>query len=159
VASAERPPRGGLAARKVSEARPQTFYVESSGLLAAILEKEAAAIRSIRSRDRAVTSALTLNEANRAIVRGRVSGKLTAEREREVLDTLQIFEEQCTVLMISEQVLVRAGHPFPSEPVRTLDAIHLATLQQLGGPPQLVTIVTRDARIRKNAIALGYNVE
>ncbi len=159
MASAERPPRRGLAARKVSEGRPQTFYVESSGLLAAILEKEAAAIRSIRSRDRAVTSALTLTEANRAIVRGRMSGKLTAEREREVLDTLHTFQEQCTVLMISEQVLVRAGHPFPSEPVRTLDAIHLATLQQLGGPPQLVTIVTRDARIRKNAIALGYNVE
>ena len=159
MASAERAKRAGLAARKVSEGRPQTFYVESSGLLAAIPEKETTAIHSIRSRARAVTSALTLTEANRAIVRGRVSGKLTTEREREVLDALQTFEEQCTVLVISEQVLARAGHPFPSEPVRTLDAIHLATVQQLGGPPQLVTIVTRDSRIRKNAIALGYNVE
>jgi predicted nucleic acid-binding protein len=159
VASVERATRGARATRRVSEAPPHTFYVESSGLLAAILEKDEAANRSIRSRARVVASALTLTEANRAIVRGRVSGKLTPEREREVLDTLQTFQKRCTVLMISEQVLVRAGHPFPSEPVRTLDAIHLATLQQLGGPPQLVTIVTREARIRKNAIALGYNVE
>ncbi len=43
--------------------------------------------------------------------------------------------------------------------LRTLDAIHLATAELLGEPPQLVTIVTRDERVRANASALGYRIE
>jgi hypothetical protein len=49
--------------------------------------------------------------------------------------------------------------PFPVEPVRTLDAVHLATTELLGEPPALVTIVTRDARVGQNTEALGYAVE
>jgi len=45
------------------------------------------------------------------------------------------------------------------EPIRTLDALHLATAEELAEPPALVTIVTRDARVRDNARALGYAVE
>jgi hypothetical protein len=62
------------------------------------------------------------------------------------------------VISISDQILERAGRPFPGEPVRTLDAIHLATLESLGETPQLVTVVTRDGRIALNAHALGYAV-
>jgi predicted nucleic acid-binding protein len=43
--------------------------------------------------------------------------------------------------------------------VRTLDAVHIATAESLGEPPQLMTIVTRDSRVRENAAALGYSVE
>jgi hypothetical protein len=56
-------------------------------------------------------------------------------------------------------ILTRAGRPFPKEPVCTLDAIHLATAECLGDPPALITIVTRDMRIRENAAALGFLVE
>jgi len=45
------------------------------------------------------------------------------------------------------------------EPVRTLDAVHIATAELLGEPPQLMSIVTRDTRVRENAKALGYSVE
>lgn len=158
MASAD-PRRGAASSRKKANDFDQAIYIESSGLLAAILEKEASAIRSVRSASRPITSALTLTEANRAILGGRISGRLTAEREREALVALQTFEQRCTILMISDDVLLRAGRPYPAEPIRTLDAIHLATVQELGGPPQLVTMVTRDARIRENAIALGYAVE
>jgi len=55
-------------------------------------------------------------------------------------------------------VLARARRPFPVEPIRTLDAVHLATTELLGEAPQFVTILTRDARVRENARALGYVV-
>jgi hypothetical protein len=45
------------------------------------------------------------------------------------------------------------------EPVRTLDAVHPATAESLGEMPQLITIVTRNDRVRDNATALGYSVE
>jgi hypothetical protein len=60
---------------------------------------------------------------------------------------------------ITDAVLARAGRPFPVEPIRTLGALHLATEELLGEPPQLVTIVTRDSRFIDNARALGYVVE
>jgi hypothetical protein len=41
---------------------------------------------------------------------------------------------------------------------RTLDAIHLATLEVLGEPPALLTVLTRDTRVQENAAALGYAV-
>ncbi len=62
-------------------------------------------------------------------------------------------------MSVTEPVLVRAGRPYPVEPVRTLDAIHLATAGEIGEPPQLVTLVTRDDRVRSNGQALGHPVE
>lgn len=73
--------------------------------------------------------------------------------------TLQRFIRRCHIVSVTEAILASVGRPFPLEPVRTLDAIHLATAQALGDPPALVTIVTRDVRFRDNATALGYLVE
>jgi hypothetical protein len=63
-----------------------------------------------------------------------------------------------TIISITDSVLTRAGRPFPVEPIRTRDAIHLATADLLGEVPQLVTVLTRDTRVREHAQALGYVV-
>jgi len=106
-----------------------------------------------------VTSALTFAEASRALVRARTAGRLTADQAQAAVRTLQSFERRCDVVAVTDAVLTRAGRPFPVEPVRTLDAIHLATAEILGEHPQLMTILTRDIRVRENARALGYAVE
>jgi predicted nucleic acid-binding protein len=87
-----------------------------------------------------------------------VAGRLTAEEERAALRGLRTFERRCAVVAVTNAVLTRAGRPFPVEPIRTLDAVHLATAELLGEPPQLVTIITRDDRVRDNVRALGYIV-
>lgn len=107
---------------------------------------------------RYVTSALTLTEAHRAILRARLHGRITLEDERLLLHGLQAFGRRCSIVAVSEEVLIRAGRPFPAEPVRTLDAIHLATLELLHEPPQLVTVITRDTRVAASAKALGYSL-
>lgn len=136
-----------------------TRYIESSALVAALLEGDTAARASIRAPGRRVTSALTLAEAARAILRGRASGRLSATQERAAIRGLQMFGRRCDLVGVSDGVLARAGRPFPLEPIRTLDAVHLATVEVLDEPPALVAIVTRDARVRDNARALGYAVE
>ena len=133
-------------------------YVESSALLAALIEQDAQALLELREAGQRVTSALTFTEASRALIRARAAGRLTAAEERSALRALQTFERRCAVVAVTEAVLTRAGRPFPIEPIRTLDAIHLATAEALGEPPQLVTMITRDGRIRDNARALGYAV-
>lgn len=133
-------------------------YIESSALLAGLLEQDADVILALRKDGERVTSALTFAEAHRAIVRARVAGRLKPLEERAAIVALQTFERRCTVIAVSDGVLTRAGRPFPVEPVRTLDAVHLATAELLGEAPQLTTILTRDERVRENAKALGYVV-
>jgi uncharacterized protein len=134
-------------------------YVESSALVAALLERDADALKSMRSQIKPITSALTFAEAARAIVRARVAKRLTPDAERAAIRALRRFERRCYVVSITDDVLARVPRPFPVEPVRTLDAVHLATAESLGELPQLITMVTRDDRVRENAKALGYSVE
>lgn len=134
-------------------------YVESSALVAALLERDAAARAAIRGPGRRVTSSLTIAEATRAVIRARAAGRLTAADERAAARALQVFARRCDLVAVTEAVLARVARPFPVEPIRTLDAVHLATVEQLGEPPALVTIVTHDTRVRENALALGYAIE
>ena len=127
--------------------------------MAALLEHDTAVLKRLPAGTRRVTSVLTLSEAGRAIIRARVTGRLTEEDEKTVIRALRTFERRCFLLDIDQAVLDRVRRPFPVEPVRTLDAIHLATVELLEEPPQLVTIVTRDERVRANASAFGYRIE
>jgi len=137
---------------------PPTYYIESSALLASFLESDVSAQRAIRARGRRMTSALTVAEAQRALLRARLAGQLTEDQERHALRGLQTFARRCELIAISDDVLARAGRPFPVEPVRTLDAIHLASVELVGEQPQLMTVLTRDGRVADNARAMGHPV-
>jgi predicted nucleic acid-binding protein len=132
--------------------------MESSALVAALLEHDTTAMTSSGPDTRFVTSALTFAEAGRAIIRARATGRLTAAQEQAAVRALRTFERRCFILDVDRAVLARVRRPFPLEPIRTLDAVHLATAELLDDAPQLVTIVSRDARVRANGEALGYVV-
>ena len=134
-------------------------YIESSALVAALLEYDVEVLKSLRARTRQITSALTLAETARAIVRARVGERLTPDAERAAVRALRRFERRCYVVAVTDDILARVRRPFPVEPVRTLDAVHIATVESLAEAPQLIAIVTRDHRVRENATALGYSVE
>jgi predicted nucleic acid-binding protein len=133
-------------------------YIESSALVAAMLEGDTQARGQLKEPGHRVTSSLTMAETARAIVRARAQGDLVAEEELAALGWLQEFAEHCDLLDVTHEVLERAGRPFPVEPIRTLDAIHLGTVELLGETPQRVTIITRDRRVRDNARAMGYAI-
>lgn len=68
------------------------------------------------------------------------------EAVRELLGRVSLLE-------LSADVVARALEPFPI-PVRTLDALHLATIEFLRGRKLRVTLATYDARMLKAARAL-----
>lgn len=125
----------------------QLRYVESSALLAALIEGNADAKESIRSRDRRITSMLTVTEAHRAVLRARTSERLTNDEQNRANEGLRTFARRSELAAVTDEILNRAGRSFPVEPVRTLDAIHLAMVELLGEPAHLVTVVTRDTRV------------
>jgi predicted nucleic acid-binding protein len=134
-------------------------YIESSALVAALLEGDTTVAHAMPRGTQQVTSALTLAEAGRAIIRARATGRLTPEQEQAAVLALRTFERRCFIVDVDRAVLDRVRRPFPVEPIRTLDAVHLATAELLDEAPQLVAIVTRDSRVRENAEALGYIVD
>lgn len=133
-------------------------YIESSALVAALLEQDPGVLKAPAGSQH-VTSALTLAEAGRAIIRARAAGRLAPADEQAAVRALQTFERRCFIVDVDRAVLARVRRPFPAEPIRTLDAVHLATVELLGEAPQMVTIVTRHVRVGDNARALGYIVE
>ena len=124
-----------------------------------MLENDASANESISAQGQRVTSAITIAETTRALLRAHLSGRITLEQQRAALAALQRFAGRCYVVSVTEAILAAAGRPFPIEPVRTLDAIHLATVAALDESPAFITVVARDHRVRDNATALGYAIE
>src|SRR5256885_6819642 len=92
------------------EAVTSFAYIESSALLAALLEKDEAARKSLRKqRRRRITSALTFAEAARVLLRARIDRRLAPADERAALRWLQTFRRRCDVVAVTDAVLARAG--------------------------------------------------
>ncbi len=133
------------------------LYLESSAVLAWLLgEPGGDLVRTrVAAADVLLSSVLTLTEARRALVRAEHLGILKA-RDGERLRGMLARSERSWVLMeISADVRARAEGRFPVEPVRTLDALHLATALLFTSAYEDVSILTFDDRIARNAEALG----
>jgi predicted nucleic acid-binding protein len=119
-------------------------YVDSSALVKlAIEEPESEALRRhLRRRRPLMSSALARTEVLRALLGEGESG---LARGRAVL-------KRVDHLRISDRVLSAAGLLKPAD-LRSLDAIHLATAQQLA--TDLAHIVTYDDRMIQAARSLG----
>jgi predicted nucleic acid-binding protein len=142
----------------VASDRSETLYVESSALLRLLLEGDTQLAESFERFPRFLTSALTLVEVTRALSRARRDDRLTASSFERVHAHLAAFVNACGVVEITGDVRRRAALAFPVEPVRSLDAIHLATVlvwADLAGP---MVLATCDDRIARSARALGFDV-
>ena len=130
-------------------------YVETSALLRVLLDGDEVLGPEL-SGEGLVTSALTFLEAARAISRARRERRLDAQEAREAERQLSAFERSCDIIALEDEVLRRAREDFPVEPVRSLDAIHLASIclldDELGG----LDVASSDDRVRGNASALGF---
>ena len=132
-------------------------YAESSAVLAWLLGEPGsdAAAAALAGADNVVASSLTELECRRALARGAAAGRLTDMERRAALQLLQDAVRQWTVMAMDGPVLERAGRAFPIEPVRTLDAIHLAAALAFRDELGDVTLLSHDERIRANAVELG----
>jgi predicted nucleic acid-binding protein len=123
------------------------IYLDSSAIVKlAVKEAESLALRRYLGRRRPlVSSALARTEVLRALM---PSGAEAVARGRGVLQRLDLVR-------VNDRILNSAGLLRPPE-VRSLDAIHLATAQELGD--ELTALVTYDDRLAAAAQGLGYRV-
>jgi predicted nucleic acid-binding protein len=83
-------------------------------------------------------------------VNARGAARAHGEAVREILARVSLVE-------LAPTVLARALEPFPA-PVRTLDALHLATAQFLVASRQQLALATYDERMRECAQAMGLEL-
>ena len=109
------------------------IYAESSAVLAWAMGERRAdeARRVLAAADAVVASELTLLEADRAIICGAAMNRFTRAESERMRAEVSRAASDWTIAPIDRDVVAAARAPFPREPVRALDAIHLATLVAL----------------------------
>jgi len=138
------------------------LYAESSAVLAWLLDEPTAPTvrRLFGTAEVIVASDLTLIECDRVLLRAAALKELT---EAEVADRrahLIAAASQWQVLRIAAEIVDRARQPFfPGEPIRTLDAIHLASLLVARSAVVGLRLLSLDERVRQAARGLGVAVE
>src|SRR2546421_9292621 len=122
---------------------PATYLDSSAIVKLAIEEPQSAALRRyVRRRRPLMSSALARAEVARALL---LEGEVGIERGKAVLDRIDMVR-------VNNRVLTAAGSLLPVE-LRSLDAIHLATAQELGR--DLGQVITYDERMVDAARQLG----
>lgn len=105
-----------------------------------------------------VTSDLTLVECDRALHRARALGELSAERFAALHAELDSVSAGWTRLRLSDEVVQRARGAFPEEPIRSLDALHLASAVISGELLPGLVLLSLDERLRQSGRALGLSL-
>jgi len=136
------------------------LYAESSAVLAWLFEEPSAGQvgELLRKAEMVVASDLTLVECSRALVRAGVVGDLS---EYEAAGRRRVLESTATewnVLAMGEEVVQQARRRFPCEPVRTLDALHIASALTARRLIPDLALLSLDKRVRENGSALGFDV-
>jgi predicted nucleic acid-binding protein len=136
------------------------IYAESSAILAWLLGEVVGEVarEHLTAAESVFTSVLTLVECERALIRART---LEEVPEAELADRRRILTKASAHwhrLPVHDEILERAKRRFPVEPVRTLDAIHLASALVARSAVPDVALLTLDRRIREASVGLGFEV-
>jgi len=136
------------------------LYAESSAVLAWLLgEHGSERVRGLlAAAEEVVASDLTRLEVTRVLSRAAATGLLSPETAEAVRRRFERASAGWTWWGLLPGVLERAGRPFPVEPVRALDAVHLATALELRLDVGEPTVASLDRRVRANADRLGLAV-
>ncbi len=136
------------------------LYVESSAVLAWIFEEERSdrVQRALRQASRVVSSDLTLVECDRAFHRAEMLGRVDTVETGQMRALLAAAVGNWTMYGLHAEIVGRARQRFPLEPVRSLDALHLATALVAREIRPGLAFLGLDRRVRDNAVALGFEV-
>ncbi len=137
-----------------------SLYAESSAILGWLLdEPSAAAVREmLLMAECVIASDLTLIECDRVLLRAQALEELTEAEVADRRSRLVTAAAHWQVLRLSEGVVARAREPFPGDPIRTLDAIHLACALVARTAVADLKLLSLDERVRAAANKLGFEV-
>ena len=105
-----------------------------------------------------VASDLTLVECDRVLIRAQMLQDLREAEAASLKGLLNTAAAHWNLLRIDREIVERARRPFPGEPVRTLDALHLASVLVASTAVKDLALLSLDRRIRASARQLGLRL-
>lgn len=128
-------------------------YIDTSAALRAVLETGTTPeIESeIENAEILITSRLSLVESERALLRLRRSSSVSEERLADAAHAIDELWSHCTIWELTEEVCTAAMQVAPSQPLRTLDALHLATYLRARRRIFGLALLTADRRMERAA--------
>ncbi|MFN2383978.1 MAG: PIN domain-containing protein [Gemmatimonadota bacterium] len=124
------------------------IYLETSVALAHLLTEDRSPPGSLWEEALVASRLLEYEIWNRVNARGR--SETLGEAVRQLTGRVAMIE-------LGPSILVRALDPFP-KPVRTLDALHLASMDFLRRQGQEVVLASYDRRLRTAARQLDFSI-
>lgn len=136
-------------------------YAESSAVLAWLLGAEAGpTVREVlRGAELVMASDLTLLECHRVLIRAVTLAEIDEATSADRRAHLNAAAAHWHLWRVSSDIVDRARNPFPVEPVRTLDAIHLASALAARSAVPGVELLSLDDRIRRAGEQLGFRLQ
>jgi len=136
-------------------------YAESSAVIAWLLGEETGdAVREVlQHAELVMASDLTLVECDRVLIRAVTMEEIDEAAAADRRAHLNAAASHWHLWRVSLDVVERARHPFPAEPIRTLDAVHLASALAVRSVVPGVELLSLDDRIRRAAKQLGFHVQ
>lgn len=134
--------------------------MESSAILCWLLdEPRAPEIRDpLGAAELVLASCLTLIECDRVLIRAVATNALLEAVAAERRAVLAHTAGHWVIFDLDAEVTERARRPFPAEPIRTLDAIHLATAVLARSLVPDLAVLSLDGRVRGSAREMGFQV-
>ena len=129
------------------------LYLDTSAVLRAVLEEGTTPTIAdkIEAAATLITSRLSLVEAARALLRLRSSGQVSEEQLADAGRDLDALWARCEIWELTPRVCKMASQVAPTKPLRTLDALHLATYLLARRRIADLELLTADQRLSRAA--------
>lgn len=136
------------------------LYAESSAVAAWLLgESEGSRVATLLTQAHIIiASDLTLIECARVLIRAVARAEMSEIAAADFLRESDTKSSDWGIQRIAPDIVQRARQPFPAEPIRSLDAIHLASALAARAATPDIEILSLDNRIR-TARQLGFIVQ
>ncbi|MEO8260225.1 MAG: type II toxin-antitoxin system VapC family toxin [Acidobacteriota bacterium] len=137
------------------------IYAESSAVLAWLLGEDAAPqVRDVLSgAELVMASELTLIECDRVLIRAVALDEIDEAAAADRRAHLSAAAAHWHLLRIGAPIVERARRPFPTEPIRTLDAMHLASALAGRSSVAGLELLSLDQRVRRAGKQLGFRLQ
>ena len=137
------------------------IYAESSAVLAWLLGEVAGSrVReALRRAELVFASDLVLIECDRVLIRAVALGEIEEVAAADRRAHLNAAAAHWHMYRVTLDIVERARRAFPVEPLRTLDAIHLASALAVRSIVPGVELLSLDERIRRAGEQLGFSLQ
>jgi predicted nucleic acid-binding protein len=136
----------------------EALYLDTSCIASFVVEGHRGVAKALHRHRSRVASVLSFVELDRVILRTEKQHALPRKTVDALKDAARELEANTDLVPMTDDILERARDRFPEEPVRALDAIHLATLLQCSRMGFSLAILTHDRQLKRNAELLRFRV-